>query len=119
MNDYEEKCLALDKQLAELLGWVATPYHDRDDPSKPMYKVPGTLVYQNPRWTQDDAEAFRLAVEHEMDTEWYYSGCSATDSNATEAIYKTHLFRDFPGKVAAMRYAIVQAVINKLKASHG
>ena len=109
--NYEEKCLALDKELAELLGWAATPYHDRDDPNKPMYKVPGNLVYQVPCWTLDDAEAFRLMVEHNIELDILDTFISYFLSG------QKYYVEDFPSKIAAVRYAIVQATINKLSQS--
>jgi hypothetical protein len=53
--NYEEKCLALDKQLAELLG---------------LYHKESGKYYSLPRWTQDDAEAFILMCQLSIDVQW-------------------------------------------------
>lgn len=87
---YEEKCLALDKQLAELLD-----------------------IYQPhpPRWTLDDAEAFRLMVEYRVELE-IFKGYVKNFRSGPE-----HFYKEYPTKESAVRHAIVQAVINKLSQS--
>lgn len=110
---YEEKCLALDKQLAELLGWHRIV---QTNPCGNAVKYSGDNILRGivhhpiPRWTQDDAEALRLVVEHQClpcqwDDESIACGinCAVLDEN------------HFPDKLSCVRYAIVQAVINKLK----
>lgn len=117
MDNYEQKCLELDKELAELLGWHRFTLLGKEAlfGDKPNESLIGKRV---PRWTQDDSAAFRLAVEHDVDvqlwddhvgaTYWYY-GLDETSGA---------FFSDFPSKLAAVRYSIVQAVINKLKAAN-
>lgn len=110
---YEENCEHLDKELAELLGWTITPYHDRDDSSKTLYKVPGNLVYQVAQWTQSDAEAFRLMVEHEVDLTFTKEQIKADASAIPEVIIVQET--DFPNTASCVRFIIVQSVVQKLK----
>ena len=114
MNDYEQKALALDKELAELLGW-----HRFTSTKAGLYGDNPSLnkVYQPiPRWTQNDGAALRLAVEYEIDIKHYEEGVTTMWAwdNFSE---KEYLSKDFPDGYSCVRYAIVQATINKLKAN--
>lgn len=109
MNTYEQKCLQLDKELAEALGWTDVSFLKSINEIKGVYNG---VFNVHKRWTQDDGECFRLAVEYEIDV--YI--------DATEA--ETHIggtggisvqFSDFPDKLSAVRFAICSAVLAKLK----
>lgn len=99
MNIYEQA----DKELAELLGWT---FQD--------YQLDGNYVWYNaiadqvnpPHWTLDDGECFRLAVEYEIDVLKLIYGHDWLLMND---------MADTKDRLSAVRYAIVQSVISKLK----
>lgn len=120
MNNYEQKCLEADKELAQLLGWTEIELVDYS-PDSEEYSPDGILMGTNPkgfslldipRWTQDDAEAFKLACEHYIYVETsldYWDGVG-DDCKRMEYAYDS-----LSHKMQSIRYTIVQAVINKLK----
>ena len=111
MNDYEQKCIDLDKQLGELLGWSEVSIFNS---TKEVCGVFNGFYSVRNRWTQDDAEAFGLMVEHEIDLDYNTVGVKATNSDNIKEYYDAD-FLNFDSKSDAVRFAIVQAVINKLK----
>lgn len=104
---YEQKSFELDKELAGLLGYTNIR-QSKLFPEKFVGRYSSGDKGHIPRWTQDDAEAFRLAVEHDVLPSTNGKNISAP---GVSTLYAT----DFPDKQSAARYAIVQAVINKLK----
>ena len=111
MDNYEKKCKELDIELAALLG---TPVFIDEETGHMWYEGDIYYTQELKRWTQNDAEAFRLAVEQEIN--WHLS----RDYDEIVTNYGVKLdTQDFTSDLAVVRYAIVQAVINKLKASHG
>lgn len=113
MSTYEQKTLELDQELALLLGWTSIqPMNNKFSGYAPNSVAGYEYV---PRWTQDDAEAFRLMVEYNVDVN------SHTDEDMITAYiegsvqgYSADLC-EFISKESAFRVVIVQAVINKLK----
>lgn len=116
MNIY----LQAEKELAELLGWTNIVHGDSH------CKFGGYLSgreFQNddfqtrlPQWTQDDAYAFALMVEHELDISFYMFGVNAVDSNYPDKYVGAEKVADHSNDwKQATRYAIVQATIHKLK----
>lgn len=81
---------------------------------------PGTLMSVGMAWCHDDAAAFRLMVEHDC---YPYDTYIVTHRGTLPAIAITDVWnsvpwvaiKDHPDKATAVRYAIVQAVIAKLK----
>lgn len=120
---YEEKCLEADKELADSLGWEwheGTAKH-RTGPTWDTWEWIGPCGAVDPvthfsciRWTQNDAAAFQLAVEQELDFHWGIYGITIAnpDNDCEHAFVK---IEDFPSKAAAVRFAIVKTVITKLK----
>ena len=105
-NKYEQDCLQLDKELAELLGW--TNVADSCKYGKP----PNQTEYSScpiQRWTQNDAEAFRLMVEYNVELEMFDAFVSDFRTGPN------YYYAEFPNKQSTVRFAIVQAVVNKLK----
>lgn len=106
---YEEKCLTLDKTLAELLGYTYGNF---------MWFNPKGEVVKMPRWTQHSGAVLRLAVEYDC----YPCNCASSivvekpqwDTRSMREYYSQEEVADFPDKLSAVRYAIVQAAINKL-----
>lgn len=116
---YEQKCLELDKQLAELLGKWSDIEVVKQSLRVELWAEDGEHnLCTIPRWTQDDAEALRLAVEHELDIQMWKDFVRATWWNFGSDIATTEFFTDFPDRYSCIRYAIVQAVVNKLKANN-
>ena len=113
MNNYETSCLALDKELAEVLGWHRLHMHNfygtmqlrGDNPSKNIVNM------KVPRWTQDDAAAFKLSIEYSVN----YRIIKSYDEVVSDSVVVNT--QDFPSDDAACRYVIVQSVINVLKGS--
>lgn len=112
MNDYEQKCLDADKELAELL-WPMQMQDVRDSKNNIVGRTgiwhPVRDDPKRPRWTQDDAAAFKLIVEYDASPLVGSSGVVV--ANTGGIIW----YKDFPDKISCVRFAIVQSVINKLK----
>lgn len=113
MNDYEQKCFQLDKELAKLIYGCPAFIDSCTD----FMWFEADVHFSQPlaRWTQDDAEAFRLAVEHNIQV-CVYSDLVITEYMSND--YPTgdrYQYHSFPDKSSAVRFAIVQAVVNKLK----
>ncbi len=120
MNKYQEA----EKELAELLGWtnIETGYKFctvyvhcllGDNPNHKYFKG-------IPRWCSDDAEAFKLMVEHDCYPDCNDDDVMASHSRCMSADLFTPaytLISEHPDKFTAFRYAIVQAVIAKLKST--
>jgi hypothetical protein len=68
-----------------------------------------------PRWTRDDAAAFRLSVEHEVNITYYKDEVMVDLRGSCSSDFAHELWADHPDKATAVRYAIVQAVIAKLE----
>lgn len=114
-NTYEQKALELDRELAGLLGWHRFYYNISNVlyGDKPNQSIVGGVV---PRWSQDDGEAFRLAVEQSFDIISYKQAVKVMyDDGFKQTFESEQYYKDFPDKLSAVRYAIVQAVVNKLK----
>lgn len=112
MNDYEQKCLDADKELAGLLGWhriASSKSFDGfvelrgDNPSKNL------IDSKISRYTLDSASSFRLMVEYGKSP--VIGSTGVVVDNAGSIIW----YKDFPDRYSCVRFAIVQATINKLK----
>lgn len=100
-----DKYVEAEHRLAELQGHVG------------IFEFGGALIDENgttlPKWARDDGDAFWLLVKHQV----------AVDPSAVNVIVRHAAYRpgilahyaDHPSKEAAVRYAIVQAVIAKLE----
>jgi hypothetical protein len=114
-----DKYLEADIALAEALGYTDVTqsqfyYHS----IRGKKNGEGTLIQ---RATLDDAEAFRLMVEYCVFPESHIGLIFVRDiegSTEEEAKYWCDVFSmsNHPDKLTAVRFAIVQAVIAKLKA---
>lgn len=122
---YEQDAINLDKELAELLGWKIITERLTSFPNVGVvYKhcfisginpnYPYGDNFELPCWTQNDAAAFQLMVEHEIDVMNYHEGMAALDTDYPDTQCGV-LFKDFPSKQDCVRFAIVHAVVNKLK----
>ncbi len=94
MDNYEEKALQLDKELAVVFGLADL---------SPV-----------PRWTQEDDISFRLMVEHDVEPQRLDTEIAVYDCDSMKRRSTVYLV-DFPDKLTATRFAICQAVVNKLK----
>lgn len=116
-----DKYMEAEKELAELLGWkeLRKPsMHNKnwlgispdDNPNSEFGYSPYV-----PLWCSDSAAAFDLMVEQELKAE-VWKGC-AWIGNSDEPEFQCEEIHDDHGGSAqmAMRYAIVKAVIAKLK----
>lgn len=115
-----DKYIDAEKSLAESLRWSDVHWSDECQnlvgirPDKPAPDDGGR--YLVPHWTRSNASAFELMVEH---------GCYPTEGkhNESELIWIFADLRclaeanvgDHPGKEAAVRFAIVRAVIANLE----
>ncbi len=109
-TEYKQRCIELDRELATLLGWTIRNGHLCGLP--PNYT--GTLWSMPvPRWTQSDADAFRLAVEHDVFPELWIGQVWIGNGDDKHFVCEDPV--NFSDKITAFRFAIVQAVINKLK----
>jgi hypothetical protein len=114
MNNYEEKALQLDMQLATTIG-----YTDVKESKLYKHRIAGKLKGEHQtiaRWTQGDGDAFRLAVEYSIEV--MFPIPDEMQVNYTKDYKGCVLcfrYKNFPDKQSAVRFAIVQAVINKLK----
>lgn len=107
-----EQLEALDKELAELLGWTCVYLHNNG-------KLVGTIPNHScdaviDRWTLDDGAAFRLMCEHNIDM-----GCDTQEDyfvgDAEDTKRMQFRWDSLEHKIQDIRVAIVQATINKLK----
>lgn len=117
-EDMMDKYEIADLELAKLLGWVhiITNKHSR---ILVGCKRDDLRDFPIPLWTQDNGECFRLTVEHSLSVyiDDHPEGCSCVEVEwyfPSRGQYVANL-QDFQDKLAATRYAIVQAVIRKLK----
>lgn len=115
----DDKFLEADKELAELLGYTnvrQTKFY-KERLSGVMSVDEGRDSFA--RWTQDDASAFRLAVQYECFPKMYALSIVVEklqySTREIQEYYSVAELEDFPDKLSAVRFAIVQAVINKLK----
>ena len=105
----------LEKTLAELLGWTNLEYYEW-----PIDKLTGTPpdkrgeTWHLPRWTADDAAAFQLIVEHDVDVNHWEDWAVNTyiNFNAQGNLCE---YKDYASKAEALRVSIVASVIMKLK----
>lgn len=120
MSSYEEKALQLDRELAEAMGWTNIRYEPSEVVRNQMEfhgVCPKKVGYLKdiPRWTMDDREAFRLAVEYDIHIKtWKEFVCATYWEDAVEKDIAS-VEEDFPDKLSAVRFAICQAVLQKLK----
>lgn len=108
MNKYEQA----DRELAELLGYTRI---DKLDNGQFICFLPGCL-HSNafmPRWTQDDGECFLLMVEYEIPVDNWRGSCWV--GSGDDSFFQVEQYNNHKDKATATRYAIVQAVISKLK----
>lgn len=104
--------LEAEKRLAELLGWTnIDPYCSRGN----WFGYKGGEAYTVPRWTQNDAEAFKLMVEYEQYPFQPDDGVIVVASGLSSPSYYTVIIEDHIDKATAVRYAIVMATIRKLE----
>lgn len=111
-----DKYILAEKELAELLGYSRLTYPhfsiDQCWAGFPYGKYKDEEYI--PRWARDDAEAFRLTVEHNVCPQ-EFKGCIWI-GNGDDTCFQCEPLENHPDKLTAVRYAIVQAVIAKLKA---
>ena len=109
-----DKYLQAEKELAELLGWKDVGTGVLEGLSgRPPKPTGGKFWHKVPNWTGDNAAAFTLMVEQRL--------LVSVDDVEIEANFGGSTFiriADHPDKEAAVRYAIVQAVIAKLRSEH-
>lgn len=109
MSIYQEA----EEKLARLLGWTNIVKGAYGMWGKPVTSE-SIMSSPLPHWTQDDAAAFKLMVEHALDIEVYSLGVYAVWVDNRD-IYSHVKFTDFSDKLLATRYAIVLTVIDKLE----
>jgi hypothetical protein len=107
-----DKYLEAEKRLAELLGYeIKYPLgHDFG----PVFHKDGK-VSGHPKWCRDWNACGPLMVEHEITPHPKTTGCLARSGYAPDVLV---LYSDHPDEDAAVRFAIVHAVIAKLEAEH-
>lgn len=117
MNKY----LEAEKELAELLGWEHVIYHA-------CYGLEGYrqdyVKEKIPQWCKDSTAAFELLVKYEINVQYFKEDPSYEDSTYCVASVLDE-FQDVifdidedwatSYKLTAVRFAIVKAVIMKLK----
>src|SRR5687768_10174244 len=101
----------LEKELAELLGW--TNISESAKWGKPP-NTPGIQSSPLPHWCSYDAAAFQLMEEHRVEIhyceDWAVSTYIKGNCSGVHCDYAA-----FPTKADALRCAIVESVIMKLK----
>ena len=109
MNTYEQKCLQLDKELAEALGWTDVHRAQFCDSMLVGYNSDKDSKEAIQRWTMHDGECFRLAVEYDCyPCKWDYESIACgVDCPVLDIHY-------FPDVFACVRFAICSAVLAKL-----
>lgn len=108
----------LDKELAELLGWHRIMQGNfYGDTSRFVGDNPSLNIVNGfiPRWTQDDGAAFRLAVDNNLEYVFDDESIAVYDSVDELKEWSNTEIKAFPDIFSAVRVAIVQATINKLK----
>lgn len=104
--------LKAEKELAELCGWgglrIAVPAFGTTRGICFISPNSGNLLEADiPPWTRDDESAFRLMIVHHLSVTLF-----------AEEVYANNVrvnYLDHPDHATATRYAIVMAVIAKLK----
>lgn len=105
--------LSAEKTLAELLGYFYEDYQcDNNYQWYDKYANPVKFI----RYTQNDSEVFKLMVEHSVDIEQWAQSVRAIYFTGNDGCKTLKVsYDDHPDKATAIRFAIVQAVIDKLK----
>ena len=110
-NNYEQKCLELDKSLAEAFGWVDTieSYSGYSGKQTGWSGILGKSELKSiPRWTQDDGECFKLMVDHkcfpQLEDSWHSVMCCGG----------YYYLGEYDTEQSAVRFAICSAVLAKL-----
>lgn len=110
--NYQEECNRLDKELAVLLG---TPVFIDSMTDFMWYDGDNNYTQELRRWTQDDAQAFKLAVEYDSFPQIWKGHIWVGDGDDPE--FSCIPLDQFPDKSSAARFNIVQLTIRKLKES--
>ncbi len=113
-----DKYLEAEKELAELLGWVNVRNYLNFSESPLIGLAKGHYGTTDvPCWCRDDAQAFRLMVEYDCHSDELFSGAMSSGYWDNDGNHNVHneIISDHPDKLTATRYAIVQAVIQKLR----
>lgn len=111
-----DKYAEIECRLAEVLGYK-TGCGENTDGAKILLTVVDGKFIELPRWARDNAAAFELMVEHEVMLEYYddqvyaYADIDGIGLNWEVCKYESH-----PNKQAAVRFAIISAVVDKLEA---
>jgi hypothetical protein len=100
------KYIEAEKRLAELL--LGSPGISPIDGQR--------FKDDRPKWACDNAAAFELMVEHDVELD-IGVGSEVHSSCPEMRNYLTTYIGDHPDKKAAVRFAIVRAVITKLEAA--
>lgn len=109
-----DKYLEAEKELAIALGY--TNFQRFESSGMPVSGHIAGVVTPLKQWTRDSAAAFELSVEHVL-TVRVFINCVVIETHYDEETYveERTLFKHFEDKFSAVRYAIVKAVIAKLK----
>lgn len=110
MNIY----LEAEKELAIALGY--NNFQRFESNGMPVSGSVDGVVTPLKQWTRSSAAAFELAVEHVL-TIRVFINCVVIETHYDEENYTEArtLFKHFEDRFSAVRYAVVQAVIAKLK----
>lgn len=115
MTLFEELCLAKNNELAMALGWSLKPIHELD-PDTLLWQAPDGTWKRKTHWTLDSAHAFHLMLQFEC-----YPVRSPDASMVAVATgldtyrYVIEKVKDYPDSESALRFAIVNAVLHKLR----
>lgn len=112
---YQQRCIDANRELAEALGWTYHPVDDIQPCTREWQDAQGNWK-ANPRWTQDSSESFQLMLDHEC------FPVRAPDANMVAVAtgletmrYAIEKLEGHPDKASALRFAIVAAVLSKLR----
>ena len=111
-----DKYVAIECRLAEALGYKNICVKMSAGVQTISTIVDGKFV-ELPKWARDNAAAFELMVEHEVALEYYGDQVCAVlvDMQSIHGICICK-YENYPDKQAAIRFAIISAVIDKLEA---
>lgn len=112
-DGYDAWCIEAEKTLCELKGWSVTV----DERGSIWHAADKNFCEEIPMWTRIDADCFALMAEydcHPMSINDIEVTAGWIGADQMSIVAATCIVKDFPDKGAAIRLAIVKAVIDKL-----
>lgn len=115
LTDYETLCISKNEELAFALGWTYHPGDTIISRTKEWKNAQGDWCVL-PKWTQDNKEAFTLMINHECFPVRSPDKAMVAVATGLDTVrFCIEQTKNHPNVDSAMRFAIVNAVLHKLR----